>query len=68
MIWLCITFFTAITCLCVLAVSNLLDDAKTHKLEIKHPILWAIIAAITGIVSFAIMLACCLAKMAGLLL
>ena len=67
MIWLCIIFFTAITCLCVIAVSNLLDDAKAHKLEIEHPILWAIVTAIICLLSFAVMLACCLAKMAGLL-
>nr|DAO28861.1 MAG TPA: hypothetical protein [Caudoviricetes sp.] len=54
-------------CLCIIAVSNLLEDAKTHKLEIEHPLLWAIIAAIVGIVSFTVMLACCLVKMAELL-
>nr|DAU16741.1 MAG TPA: hypothetical protein [Caudoviricetes sp.] len=67
MIWFFILGFTAITCLCILAVSNLLDDAKTHKLEIEHPILWAIVAAIIGLLSFVVMLACCLAKMAELL-
>lgn len=67
MIWFCIIFFTVVTCICVLAVSNLLDDAKTHKLEIEHPILWAIVAAIIGLLSFVVMLACCLAKASGLL-
>lgn len=59
-VWTCIIFFTVVTCFCVLAVGNLIEEAKTHEMEIKHPILWAVVAAIVGVFSFSMMLGYCL--------
>lgn len=67
MIWIYILFFTAVTCFSVLAFFNLLKEAKTHELKIEHPILWAVVAFIVGIVSFSMMLGFCLGALAEIL-
>lgn len=62
MIWICICilFFTVVTCFSALAFFNLIEEAKTHELKIEHPILWAVVAFIVGVVSFSMMLGYCL--------
>nr|DAQ82306.1 MAG TPA: hypothetical protein [Caudoviricetes sp.] len=52
MIWICILFFTVVTCFSVLAFFNLIEEAKTHEMKIEHPSLWAAVAFIVGVVSF----------------
>lgn len=66
-IFVCVLFFTAITCFCVVAVPNLVEESKTHELKIEHPILWAAVAGIVGIVSFSMMLGFSLAGFAKIL-
>lgn len=69
MIWICacILFFTIVTCFSVLAFFNLLEEAKTHELKIEHPILWATVAGIVGVVSFSMMLGFSLGGIAEIL-
>lgn len=69
MIWncICILFFTALTCFSVLAFFNLIEEAKTHEMKIEHPILWAVVAFIVGVVSFSMMLGFSLGALAEIL-
>lgn len=66
-IFICVLFFTALTCFSVLAFFNLLEEAKTHELKIEHPILWAVVAFIVAVVSFSMMLGYCLVGFAKIL-
>lgn len=66
-IWICILFFTALTCFSVLAFFNLIGEAKTHEMKIEHPILWAVVAFIVSVVSFSMMLGFSLGGIAEIL-